>query len=49
MKQFNLQTIEAVTEALGANTMLDAVLSKLDAETVQEVLSSIMKEHGLGK
>ncbi|WP_162604405.1 hypothetical protein [Peribacillus frigoritolerans] len=49
MKQFNLQTVEAVTEALGANNMLDAVLSKLDAETMQEILSSIMRENGLGK
>jgi hypothetical protein len=47
MRQFNLQTVEAVTEALGANQMLDAVLCKLDAETIQEVLSSIMIEQGL--
>lgn len=42
MKQSNLQTVGAVTKALETNTMLDA-------ETVQEILSFILKEHNLGK
>ena len=47
MKNINIQTVEAVSEAIGVNNMLDAVLSKLDDKTVQQVLSSILRENGL--
>lgn len=47
MKNINIQTVEAVTETIGVNNMLDAVLAKLDDKTVQQVISSIMTENGL--
>lgn len=48
MNKLNLNTMEAVTEAMGANQMLDAVLGSLDAETLEKVVTSIMKENDLG-
>lgn len=45
----NLNAIEAVTEALGANQMLDAVLGKLDVEKIEEVVQAIMQDNGLGE
>lgn len=47
MKNINIQTVEAVSEAIGINALLDSVLAKLDDKTVQQVLSSILKENGL--
>lgn len=49
MIQVNIQLIDAVTEAVGVNNMLDAVLGRLDSDTIQQILCSIMKENGLGQ
>lgn len=48
MNKLNLNTIEAVTEEMGANQLLDAVLGSQDAETLEKVVTSIMKENNLG-
>jgi hypothetical protein len=47
MNKLNINTVDQLTEALGVHNLLDAVLNKLDAKTAQELVSAIIKEHGL--
>lgn len=47
MNKLNTKTVDQLADAQGVNTFLDAVLSKLDAKTAQELVSAIIKENGL--
>lgn len=47
MNKLNSTVVDALAEAVGVHTLLDALLSKMDNETALHIVQAIMAENGL--
>ena len=47
MTNLNMNTVEALTKAVGVHSLLDSVLARLDSKTAQDIMTAIMAENDL--